>query len=127
MKKIIVILLSIAFTSCHVSKKDKLEFKDYFFYRVSVIVNYNNLVENGEDIHLNDWMVFLENCSYLETLTGCNLNFIDSEPPYYECPSQLSKDTANLSNWYNHNGDKWTMQKADKYVYKKRKGHSVFF
>ena len=57
MKKIIVILLSIAFTSCHVSKKDKLEFKDYFFYRVSVIVNYNNLVENGGDIHLNDWRI----------------------------------------------------------------------
>lgn len=127
MKKKVILVLAIVFSSCHISEKDKMEFKEYYFYRVSSIVEYNDLVENGGEIHLNDWMVFLENCCYLETLTGCNLNFIDSEPPYYENTNQLITDTANLSNWYNQHGEKWTIQKADKYVYKKRRGHTVFF
>ena len=119
--------MAIAFSSCRPSESDRMEFRDYYFFRVSEIVDYNQQVESGGEIHINDWMVFLENCSYLETLTGYKLGYIDGEPPFYEKQSQLTLDTIKLSNWYRQNGGEWTMQKADKYVYKKRRGHTVFF
>ena len=127
MKKLLILIATVLFSSCCVSEKEKNEFRDYFFFRISIIVDYNELVESGNEIHLNDWMVFLENCSYLETLSGYKFNFNDSDPPYYESIDQLVADTTNLSKWYNQNEGKWTMQKADKYVYKKRKGHTIFF
>lgn len=122
-----LLLLATVLNSCSISDADKTEFKEYFRHRVSAIVEYDEMVESGGEIHINDWCYFLENCSYLETLTGCKLNYIDTEPPYYESVEMLSLDTTNLSKWYDLNKDKWSMKKADMYVYKKRRGHTVYF
>lgn len=127
MKKCIVLLCLFLFISCSVSKEEMLEFKDYYYFRMHAIVEYEKMVEKGEDIHLNDWMVFLENCSYLENLTGYHFSYIKTEPPYYEDTNQLKQDTAYLTKWFEKNKGRWSMRKADKYVYKKRKGHTVFF
>ena len=126
-KKIAILFLSFVFFSCNISREEKEEFRDYFYYRVSTIGEYNNLFNSGNEIHLNDWMFFLENCSWLETLTGCKLGFIDVEPPYYENNDQMTIDTTNLSHWYNRNKNNWSMRKADEYVYRKRNGHTVYF
>ena len=122
-----LLLLAVVLNSCGISDANKDEFKDYFYYRVSAIAEYDEMIESGDEIHMNDWFYFLENCSYLETLTGYKLSYIDAEPPYYESVSQMSIDTANLSKWYVLNKDKWSMKKADMYVYKKRRGHTVYF
>lgn len=122
-----LLLLATVFTACRISDADKDEFKDYFYYRVSAIAEYDEMIETGGEIHPNDWFYFLENCSYLETLTGYKLNYIVAEPPFYKSVSQMSIDTANLSKWYVSNKDKWSMKKADMYVYKKRRGHTVYF
>ncbi len=126
-KKIAILFLSFIFFSCNLSREEKDEFRDYFYYRVSIIADYNDLVKSGNEIHLNDWMFFLENCSWLETLTGCKLSFIAMEPPYYENDNQMAVDTTNLLQWYNRNKNNWSMRKADEYVYRKRKGHTVYF
>lgn len=126
-KKVAILFLSFFIVSCNISQEEKDEFRDYFFYRVSTIVDYNDLVNSGDDIHLNDWMFFLENCSWLETLTGCTLSYIETEPPYYENDVQMSKDTTNLFQWYNCNRNNWSIRKADEYVYRKRKGHTVYY
>lgn len=126
-KKFAILFLSFIFFSCNLSREEKDEFRDYFYYRVSEIVEYNDLVKSGNEIHLNDWMFFLENCSWLETLTGCKLGFIAMEPPYYESDNQMAIDTTNLLQWYNRNKNNWSMRKADEYVYRKRKGHTVYF
>ena len=130
MKKLLsvpLLLLAVVLKSCSISDADKTEFRDYFYYRISVIVEYDEMIDSGEEIHINDWFYFLENCSYLETLTGNKFHYLDAEPPYYECAEQLSADTTNLSKWYDSNKDKWSMKKADMYVYKKRRGHTVYF
>ena len=130
MKKALLIpllLLAVVFNSCGISDADKDEFKDYFYFRVSAIAEYDEMIESGGEIHPNDWFYFLENCGYLETLTGYKLNYVAAEPPFYESVSQMSMDTANLSKWYVSNKDKWSMKKADMYVYKKRGGHTVYF
>lgn len=126
-KRIAILLLSFICLACNISREEKDEFKDYFYYRVSTIVEYNDLVKSGNEIHLNDWMFFLENCSWLETLTGCKLGFIRAEPPYYENDNQMAIDTTNLLRWYNCNKDDWSMRKADEYVYRERRGHTVYF
>lgn len=129
MKKTFIVLLAVALTSCAPKKEERIEFREYFDYRVSELVDYDNMFNDTGcvEIHLNDWMNFLENCSYLETLTGCELHYTDCEPPYYENKGLLSVDTAALMKWYADNGKRWTMKRADKYVYKKRRGHTVYF
>ena len=128
-KNAFIALLAVVLSSCVPSKEERIEFREYYDYRVSELVEYDNMFSDTGcvEIHLNDWMNFLENCSYLEALTGCELHYNRSEPPCYENKGALSADTAALMKWYAENGEQWTMKRADKYVYKKRKGHTVYF
>lgn len=116
--------------ACNNSDIDDIEsFKDYYYYRMSVLSDYE-LKWNDDDQHdicTQEWMYFLENCSYLESLTGCSLNYTDSEPPFYKSHGLFMKDTSILNKWFKENGEHWTIRKADAYVYKKRKGHTVYY
>ena len=108
---------------------DKALFADYFSYRLSVIADYESQWndDNQHDICTQEWMYFLENCDYLESLTGCHFHYLDSEPPFYENHELFMKDSTYLNDWLNDNGGHWTIRKADAYVYKKRKGHTVYY
>ena len=108
---------------------DEETFKKYYMYRISVLSDYE-LALNNEGPHAiccQEWMYFLENCSYLESLTGCCFHFINSEPPHYLNHSLFVEDSLYLQEWLAENGKKWTMRKSDAYVYKKRRGHSVYY
>lgn len=126
MKKIMfmVVLLLLA---CDSSKMVDREFKDYYYFRISELIDYDNLCASGDEIHIQDWARFLETCSYLEMLTGCELHYTHSEPPGYANIQLLEDDTATLGSWFRTQGHKWTKSKADRYVYRKRKGHDVYF
>lgn len=119
-----VVLLLLA---CDSSKMVDREFKDYYYFRISELIDYDNLCASGDEIHIQDWARFLETCSYLDMLTGCELHYTHSEPPGYANIQLLEDDTATLGSWFRTQGHKWTKSKADRYVYRKRKGHDVYF
>lgn len=127
LKKIILYAVFAVCTSCSISNTDRNEFSDYYHFRISEIVDYNILTQSTSDIHMQDWLRFLENCDYLESLTGCKFHYIQSEPPIYNDTALFKQDTALLARWLSENGKYWSKQKADKYVYEKRKGHDVYF
>lgn len=129
-KHFIIIIVLVFLDSCNCDNNNEtVSFVDYYNYKVSIITDYESMWENNDTCVVceHEWMYFLENCSYLEALTGCHFHFIDAEPPYYKTHDLYVKDSLFLSDWLNENQNKWTKYKADKYVYKNRHGHSVYF
>lgn len=118
-KIIILTLLTIAcFTSCGNRTKEKSDFELFFNKKIEGLYITKELYEKDTIIQSDScFFRYIEDIYYLEHLSNCDLKFMDADGfIIYQNIQDIQSDINDLTNWYDKNKDKMTIEKADSIV-----------
>lgn len=100
----LMIVIMLLANSCSKHYCENKEFKDFYYKKVKIIVEYNkNSSTIGRGISMDEWFLFYETTSYLSFLTDHEFLFASGEPPFYRNNFDFIKDISFLNDWFDAN------------------------